>query len=145
MLFPSEFRAAEARLVLSRPYGTRFYFLPYPALERWAKLFRPCGAGFLAGAFRSQTNPRSYTTQGQSPQLSSAVLTRARRGVCDDRAVPEGTRSFFPAYPGLNHPNTRKSGARWGPRYALGYSIVSPLRGWSLSAFFRCGKPIRLS
>jgi hypothetical protein len=35
-------------------------------------------------------------------------------------AVPTGLVHFSYAYPGLNHPNTRKNGARWGPRYALG-------------------------
>jgi hypothetical protein len=39
---------------LCRPYGTRFSFQPYPALKRWAKLFRPYGAGFPASRFHWQ-------------------------------------------------------------------------------------------
>ena len=31
-----------------------------------------------------------------------------------------GTLSYFPLDPALNHPNPRKGGVAWGPRYALG-------------------------
>jgi hypothetical protein len=33
--------------VLCRPYGAQLNFSLYPALSRWAKLSRPCGAGFV--------------------------------------------------------------------------------------------------
>ena len=35
----------------ARPYGTRSYFPPYPALKRWAKLFRPIRGWFLCTSF----------------------------------------------------------------------------------------------
>src|ERR1035437_7213198 len=43
---------------------------------------------------------------------------------------------------GLTTP-TRAKAARVGDPDTPWASIVSPLRGWSLSAFFHCGKPIR--
>ena len=40
-----------------------------------------------------------------------------------------GSGFIKPAYPGLNHPNSRKGGASWGPRLGPGLSLCRPA-GW---------------
>ena len=53
---------------LCRPYGTLIHFPLYPALKRWAKIFRPSGAG-----------PRANITVFSHRRFENLVLTHALR------------------------------------------------------------------
>src|ERR1017187_2108798 len=47
---------------LCRPYGTRSHFASYPALKRWAKLFRPIWGWFLGARFQRRRSIRVRET-----------------------------------------------------------------------------------
>jgi len=47
--------------------------------------------------------------------------------------------------PSLNHPNKRKSGARWGPRYGTrAYFLLYPALRLRLRAGLNCSAPMAL-
>ncbi len=51
---------------LCRPYGTRYHLPLYPALKRWAKLFRAYGARFCA-VYSPRRVGRGFATQPRKP------------------------------------------------------------------------------
>src|ERR1039458_10872257 len=57
----------------------------------------------------------ALATEGLPVFETKCEFPQGLKRVCENCAVPEGTRYFFPLYPGLTPPNTRKGGARWGP------------------------------
>src|SRR5271167_1267249 len=79
---------------LCRPYGTRVQFPLYPALKRWAKIFRPSGAGLLANFARfshrnfenrvhthsRRAHPSPCTTDNYSPVGSALSFMRPYSG-----------------------------------------------------------------
>ena len=94
---------------------------------------RPYGVCVVAVPPLTRLSYFSHWTAGLRPRLKQMSPLRGLVNAKFDRLLhrsapiaamtqtPTGLGLNFPLYPGLNHPNTRKNGARWGPRYALGY------------------------
>jgi hypothetical protein len=67
---------------LYRPCGTRFHFPLHPALKRWAKLFRPCGAGFCP----------LYSAAGHRAEVATQSLKPSRTWPLSAQLCPDTKR-----------------------------------------------------
>ena len=78
---------------LCRPYGTRLYFPLYPALKRWAKLFRPVRGYFLYAGLRYGNPIRGRNT------FSSGPLQAPSKPLTSPAEVNDLSSRRYPAFP----------------------------------------------
>ena len=131
-----------------------FRFAGFSTERRFARVSRIGTSHFIT--FSLLSPPAEHTAEN-SPR--GCALKGHGFRVRENRAVPKGTRIYFPLYPALRlpHPNSRKSGANRGPRLRLraGLNSFAPAglgfcaigsteptqNEFSLTLFSRAAKP----
>jgi hypothetical protein len=78
---------------LCRPCGTRINFPLYPALERWATIFRPSGADLLANYAR-------FSHHKSEDQVLTHGLKSVLMNICRPSATPPSATAVLGGVPG---------------------------------------------
>ncbi len=110
--FPPYARLTRPSHDLFRPYGTRMHFPLYPALKRWAKIFRPIRASSCPLRCPAANQYEGRDTVHKAPRNDKSInmsrLASTRKQIDSVAFVPwnsvgEGWRIFPPETIPVNH------------------------------------------